>query len=149
MKQPNAELVAKAWIQGIPGIPANGVATTLPEDLTTWKAGFVQVEALPGGGPQLHVKKRESVMDVGCWYQPNPGSDKPPWNKASQLAEIVFDGGYAPPLTVQRTLVLPAAYDNARVLSAMPSEPERRGSDAIGNALYGLILELHWIAVPK
>ena len=146
---PTSELVAKAWIQGIPGVPSGAVASTLPEDTAAWPTGFVQAVAIDGS-PQLHVKKRQIIMDIICWYQPKPGSNKPPWNKAAQLAEKVFDGGYADPLAVQRLLTsLPSAYDNARVLAFMPGEPEKRGSDGAGNAAFGFAAEMHWIAVPK
>ena len=146
---PTSELVAKAWILGIPGVPSGAVATALPEDRAAWTAGFVQAVALDGS-PQLYVKKREIVLDITCWYQPKDGSNKPPWHKAAQLAEKVFDGGYADPLVVQRLLTtLPAAYDNARVLAFMPGEVEKRGADEAGNAAFGFTAEMHWIAVPK
>ncbi len=146
---PTSELVAKAWILGLPGIPSGAVASTLPEDTSAWLTGFVQVTALDGN-PLLHVKKREIVMDVTCWYQPKPGSNKPAWNKAAQLAEKVFDGGFADVLVVQRLLTtLPAAYDNARVTAWMPGEPQKRGQDEAGNAAFGFEAEMHWIAVPK
>lgn len=146
---PTSELVAKAWILGLPGVPSGAVATTLPEDTTAWLTGFVQVTAL-NGSPQLYMKKREIVLDVTCWYQPPPASNNPPWNKAAQLAEKVFDGGYADALVIQRLLTtLPAAYDNARVLVFMPSEVEKRGEDDAGNAAFGFNAEMHWIAVPK
>lgn len=146
---PTSELVAKAWILGLPGVPSGGAASTLPEDTATWPDGFVQIVALDGN-PSLYVKKREIVLDITCWYQPKAGSNKPPWNKAAQLAEAVFDGGYADPLVVQRLLTtLPAAYDNARVLAFMPGEVEKRGNDEAGNASFGFEAEMHWIAVPK
>ena len=144
---PTPELVAKAWILGVSGVPSGKVATSLPEDRDTWPAGFV-VATLLGGTPQLHVKKRESVIDVTCWYPSKDGSNKPQWNKAAQLAEIVFDAGYDDVLTVQRLLsALPAAYNDARVLSFMSGEPEKRGNDEAGNAAFGFEAEMHWIEV--
>lgn len=146
---PTSELVAKAWILGLPGVPSGAAASTLPEDTAAWPDGFVQAVALDGT-PGLHVKKRVIILDVTCWYQPKPGSNKPPWNKAAQLAEKVFDGGYADPLVVQRLLTtLPAAYDNARVLAFIPGEVEKRGADPAGNASFGFEAEMTWIAVPK
>lgn len=146
---PTSELVAKAWILGLPGVPSGAVASTVPEDKAAWLNGFVEAVALDGS-PQLHMKKRQIILDITCWYQLKPGSNKPPWNKAAQLAEKVFDGGYADVLVVQRLLTtLPAAYDNARVLAFMPSEVEKRGADPAGNAAFGFSAEMHWIAVPK
>lgn len=146
---PTSELVAKAFILGISGVPSGKAASVLPEDRATWPDGFVQAVALDGT-PQLHVKKREVMIDITCWYPAKEGSNKPPWNKAAQLAEIVFNAGYEDVLTVQRLLTsLPAAYDNARVLSWMPGEVEKRGQDEAGNAAFGFTVEMHWIAVPK
>ena len=146
---PTSELVAKAWILGLPGVPSGAVASTLPEDTAVWPVGFVQVVSITGS-PSLHVKKRQVVLDITCWYQPKPGSNRTPWNKAAELAEKVFDGGYADPLVVQRLLTtLPAVYDNARVMAFMPGEVEKRGQDEAGNAAFGFEAEMHWIAVPK
>lgn len=146
---PTSELVAKAWILGLPGVPSGAAATALPEDRASWAAGFVQVVALDGN-PNMYVKKREIVLDITCWYQPKEGSNKPPWNKAAQLAEKVFDGSYADVLVVQRLLTtLPSAYNNARVLAFIPGEPEKRGQDEAGNAAFGFTAEMHWIEVPK
>lgn len=146
---PTSELVAKAWILGIPEVPSGKVATSLPEDRADFLTGFVQVGAF-GGTPQLHVKKREVMVDVTCWYPPKEGSNKPPWNKAAQLAENVFNAGYAEALTVQRLLTtMPALYNNARVLAWMPGEVEKRGNDEAGNAAFGFMAEMHWIEVPK
>lgn len=146
---PTAELVAKAFISGIPGVPSGKVATALPAKREAWPDGFVVAVALPST-PQLHVKKRESILDVVCWYPPKPGSNKPQWNHAAQLAEDIFDEAYRDPLEVQRLLTaLPSEYNHARVLSWMPGEPERRGNDSAGNAAFGLNIEMHWIAVPK
>lgn len=145
---PTSELVAKAWILGIAGVPSGKVATSLPEDRSTWPAGFVVATALDGN-PQLHVKKREIVIDVSCWYPAKEGSNRPPWNKAAQLAEIVFDAGYDDVLTVQRLLTtMPVDYNQARVLSFMPSEVQKRGEDEAGNAAFGFEAEMHWIEVP-
>lgn len=146
---PTSELVAKAWILGLAGIPSGKVASSLPEDPAAYPDGFVVAESIDGT-PQLHVKKRQVVMDVTCWYPSKPGSNKPQWNKAAQLAEIVFDGGFAETLTVQRLLTtLPAVYNNARVLAWMPGEVERRGEDEAGNAAFGFECEMHWVEVPK
>lgn len=146
---PTAELVAKAFILGIPGVPAGKVASTLPTSRGTWPDGFVTVAALPSS-PQLHVKKRESVLDVVCWFPPKEGSNKPLWNRAAQLAENVFDEAYRDVLLTQRLLdTLPSEYNNARVLSWMPGDPEKRGNDAAGNAAFGMNVEMHWIEVPK
>jgi hypothetical protein len=146
---PTPELVAKAWILGISGVPSGKVATSLPEDRSTWPAGFVVAMSL-GGEPELHVKKRRSVLDITCWYPAKEGSNRPAWNKAAQLAETVFDAGYDAALTVQRLLqTLPTLYNDARVLSFMPQEPEKRGADEDGNAAFGFEAEMHWIEVPE
>lgn len=150
MLLPNGELVAKAWILGVPGIPAHSVATTLPEDRSTWAAsGFIRVTAFPST-PELHVQKRMTVIDIESVFQAKEGSDKPPWNKAAQNAEKIFNATYDDDaLFIQRRLILPTAYDDARVLTVIPGEPERRGEDPDSNAIYGMAATFNWIRVPK
>lgn len=143
---PNNELVAKAWIQGVPGVPLNSVATTLPRDNTTWAAsGFVVIEGVIGGSSNLYYELRSPVLSIAS-YAVTPNSDKPPWNKANQLAETVRKATKDQALA-KRTLSLPAAYYGARVLEANAlTEPVRR-SDPGSYAVYGFELELHWVSL--
>jgi hypothetical protein len=137
-----AELVAVAWLRGVPGVPADGVATTLPSDNSTWAAsGFVQVTAV-GGGPNPHLPVRASVVGVDCWAV-NPGSGRPPWGKANSLAEAVRDGTLGPS---GRVVDLAAAGLSARVLEAyLLSEPRRVKGDAASYARYSFDMAMPWV----
>lgn len=141
---PNNELVAKAWIQTLAGIPPNSVATTLPRDNRTWAAsGFVHLSGITGGSSNLYYPLHEPVYGIDC-YATNPDSDKPPWNKANQLATIIQNATWDQQ-QVKRTLSLPSTYRNARVLEAQVlNEPTRRPEPA-SYAVYGFDLLLHWI----
>lgn len=141
---PNNELVAKAWLRTLNGVPTNSVATTLPRDNRTWAAsGFVHIAGVIGGSSNLYYPLHEPVYQIDC-YATNPDSDKVPWNEANQLATVIQQAVYDE-VQVKKTLVLPAAYRAARVLEArVLSEPARR-PDPASYAVYGLDLELRWI----
>jgi hypothetical protein len=84
----NSELVARAWLLAQPGIPANKVGTTLPQDVTTWSStGFVQI-IVTGGSPNLYYGYRRPVITAHCWAI-NPNQQTPPWGKAADLAEAI------------------------------------------------------------
>ncbi len=140
---PNVELLAVAWLKSLDGIPANGVATTLPADPATWAGeGFVQVTTV-GGSPAVHTPLRRPVVQLDTWAN-NPDSLKPPWGKASALMETVIWGCYQLS-TQQRTFVLPHGFGNARLLTAWPvTEPRRVPADESGFARYSCDLTMVW-----
>lgn len=149
---PNAFLVAKAWLLSIPGFPANSVARALPEDASAWYAnGFVSIPGTMGGSGEVHVPLRHPVLDVRFWSQPRKaGSQKSPWNRASQLAELVYDATFAPALTVQRTLDLGGAYDDARVLTAIcTQEPQELPQEETDYACFTMPMQFNWIRIPS
>lgn len=144
----NPELVAVAWLSTATGVPAGGVATTLPADNSTWAAsGFVQVTAAPGGSANVDVPLRRPILTIDCWAN-NPNSGRPPWGKAAYLAETVYAAFYDTQ-AIPRDLTLPAGYPGARVLSAVPlGEPRRLRSDPSSYARFGFDAVLHWIELP-
>lgn len=143
--RPTTDLVAVAWLKGVPGIPVDSVATTLPSDSSVWAAsGFVQVAAV-GGSPNPHLPTRMPVVAVDCWACA-PGSGKPPWGKANTLAELVRDGTAG---ASGRVVELPVGGLSARVLEAWPlTEPRRVPNDDASYARYGLDLALRWVDHP-
>jgi hypothetical protein len=147
--RPNADLVGVAWVGGISGVSPAQVATTLPEDNSSWSAsGFVELTVV-GGSPSLDTQVRHTVFQVDAWAS-NPNSSKPPWGKAFTLAELVVAGAYGPsnPLSASRTLVMPAAYSGARVMSAQVlSEPRRIEDDESSYARVQFDLQLNWVGV--
>jgi hypothetical protein len=140
---PNNELVAVAWLQGIPYLGSR-VATSLPTDNSTWSAsGFVTAVAA-GGTPNSELPWRMPAIGVTCWGVA-PTSGKPPWNLASQLAEqvreAVLDHTAAP-----RLVTLPTGYELAFVRTVqLLSEPTRVPGDVASYARYTLDIGLWWV----
>lgn len=144
---PTSELVAVAWLKGLP-LLGNLVSTELPADNTTWAAsGFTQVMTV-GGIPAIDFALANPVVSIDSWACA-ADSGRTPWNKANQRAEIVR-AGLLDHASVPRLLVLPAAYDNARVVTAYPvSEPRKIRGDEAQFARYTMDAVFSWVAVPK
>ncbi|MFI8351325.1 hypothetical protein [Streptomyces sp. NPDC085596] len=143
------ELVAIAWLKTVVG---DRVSTTLPKPGTdgslSWAAdGFVTV-TIVGGTPNLYTPLRESAIGVDCWAA-NPGSQKPPWNKAAVLAEAVQAACYNHS-AIPQALTLPDGYPQARVLSAYTTGEHRRiPDDPSSYARYSIPgLVLAWTEAP-
>lgn len=139
---PTTDLVAVAWLRGVPGVPSTAVATTLPSNASTWSAsGFVQVTAV-GGTSNPHLPVRSPVVGVDCWAVA-PGSAKPPWGRANSLAEAVRAGTFG---AAGRMVTLSVGGLRARVLEAyLLSEPRRITDDEGSYARYAFDLALHWV----
>lgn len=152
---PNNDLVAVAWIGGIPGLSASMVSTNLPQDVTTWQTnGFITTSVI-GGSPDLYLPIRKPVVQIDCWAV-NPNSGKPPWGKANQLAELVRDHVQTMnrmTANFHRLLSFPQGnYSGAVVMDAMlRTEPRRaiaQGMMPVGDeasyARYLFDVEMHW-----
>lgn len=146
----NTELVAEAWLGTAEGLSPGQVATTLPTDVAMWaELGFVQVGPVVGGSPDPHIPKRTPVVQIDCWAA-NPGSNKPPWGKASNLAETIRAAYETDHRAIQRTLTLRPGFPQARVLSAyFAVEPRRVPSDQAGYARYHVDMVFDWIELPR
>jgi hypothetical protein len=138
----NTELVAVAWLAGVTGLSSAMVASTLPQDETTWSAaGFVTVRT-SGGSPGIHVPMRAPVVTLDFWGV-RPSSSKPPWFQANYLAELVDAGCRA--TGAGRTVTLPTNYPAAHVHSAyFVQEPRRAYGDQGDYAHYIADLALYW-----
>ena len=146
---PVTDIVAVAFLRTIAGIEPTRVNTTLPKDDTVVAQGFVQAVSL-GGTPDVHLPWRNPVVTATFWAV-NPTSGKPPWGKASQMAELVRDGCLAHEL-FPKTLNLSSFgdYMDARVHSAyLISEPHRVPFDEGSYARYESELQLHWTIIPE
>lgn len=148
MLLPTSELVAVTWLKGLSYL-GTSVATDLPTDATTWAAsGFTRVGPVVGGVPNLYYALANPVITLDFWANA-ADSGKPPWGKANQLAEQTRAGLLAHG-SVPRLLVLPAAYDNARCITAYPlTEPRKMRADEAGFARYTMDAVFSWVAVPK
>ncbi len=140
---PTTDLVAVAWLRGVPGVPSTAVATTLPSNTSTWAAsGFVQVTTT-GGTPNPHLPVRRPVVGVDCCAVA-PGSARPPWGRANSLAEAIRAGTFG---AAGRVVALSVGGLHARVLEAyLLSEPRRVTDDEGSYARYSFDLSLAWTA---
>jgi hypothetical protein len=96
-----------------------------------------------GGTPNLDIPERAPVIEVNC-YAVKVGSSKPPWNLASQLAEIVIAETYRSDAGAR--LVLPGTgYGLALVqTAAVVSEVRRVSADTGSYAHAQFDLVLRW-----
>jgi PKD repeat protein len=145
--RPNAEQVAVRWLQGVNGITAGMVATTLPRDNSTWAAsGFVRVDSIVGGEVDAETGYRSAVASITLWAA-NSGSGRPPWWKAARLGELIA-ADCEPPARGHRLLTIGTGYRNARVMSAAPrNDPRRLPGDPGSYAKYQMDLSLSWAIV--
>jgi len=143
---PTNELVGVHWIKAVEGIPENSVASKLPADASTWEAkGFVQVQ-LASGNPDVYTPQRQPVFQINCWAA-KPNSEKPPWGKANDLAELIVNATWDK--RYWGHLVLPATHDDARVLGSKAlTEPRRVLGDEARFACYTFDLQLFWVRKP-
>lgn len=139
------ELVATAWLKGVVG---DIVAGTLPRDNSTWAASGFVVLATVGGTADMYVPLRSPVVSVDCWAV-SPSSNRPPWHKATWLAEQIQAACYESEAT-PRILTLPTGYPQARVLSAYSTYEARRvPADEAGYARLNLGLTFNWVELPS
>lgn len=141
---PTNERVAVAWLSSIEALQA-GVSTSLPSDVNSWaEHGFVQVQ-MSGGGVNIYAPIRGPVVQVDCWAT-TLNSNKPPWGKANQLAEVILEETQG--RDVARTVDLGEKYGPARVMSAyLVGEIMRIPSDEAGNARFMFDMAINWVRV--
>ena len=145
------ELVAEAWLKTVVG---DIVATTLPkpsnDGTLSWAGtGFATI-VNAGGSPNIYVPLRTPVTAVTCWAA-NPGSQKPAWRKASNLAETILAACEDHPNVPKISLSLPGNYPRVQVKSAyVTGEPRRIPDDPSSYARYDIPgLVIAWTEVPS
>jgi hypothetical protein len=146
-KYANTDLAATAWLGSLLGLTPAMVATTLPEDNTTWAAsGFVTVRTV-GGTPEMYVPMREPVVSVDCYATAGAGNQAP-YAQANNLAETIV-AACQNLASFGAVLHGPAGYPDMRVLQAHAlQEPRRLFGDRSFYARYQFDLALYWIALP-
>lgn len=148
---PTNGLVAVAWLsQRVAGLNDAMVATTLPRDPSKWAAvGFVQATPVTGL-PGRDLPTRHPVVQVDCWAVALSGdgsvnSEKPPWNKAARLAELIVAACESDVQVFSRPVAMPTGYAGARVLGAYPTtEPATVLDDPSGYARVTFDLAIDW-----
>jgi hypothetical protein len=142
---PNTELVARAWLlAAVTGLTGK-VATTLPDPPWTDNE-FVQIMSV-GGTPDPELARFNPAVTVNC-YAMVPGSTKPPWGRAAQLAMRIWQATlpvrYSPDPAVE--LDLPDGYGRAIVQSVSAvSDVRRLPSDPSQYAVYNLDILFSWV----
>lgn len=156
MKRPNAAMVAQVWLKGAANlpVPTNAIARTMPNlenNSSAAASGFIEIGGVIGGTPMVEVLKHQAVVEVNCWAPPRgTNSDKPARNKVGDLAGAIVESTYdQDPLNVQRLLVMPTGYRNARALTVQClNEPNDVEGDESSWAKIRLELQFNWIMMP-
>jgi hypothetical protein len=90
-KHANTEQVALAWLRAQTDLTGVQMGTTLPQDPTGWaEKGFIQVSVTGRGSSNTEIGYRAPRITAHCWAT-NPNKQKPPWGKANDLADIIWD----------------------------------------------------------
>lgn len=143
---PTSDLVAVAWLKAVAGLNPASVATSLPSPELWAEEGFVQAQTVTGVVDVDVPQWRRPLVQVDAWA--NGGtSNKPPWNKAARLVELVRAATEGP---TGRVVDLGANYLPARVLSVyLESEPRRVEDDPAGYARFTFDLHVDWARVHE
>lgn len=149
----NSELVTVAAIKAVVTAYDVGAGTTLqgpdPESgaLSWGDTGFVTT-AVVGGNVNGTVPMRRPVMSVDV-YATNVGKNRPPWNKANGIVELILAACQQYALKQAEFVVsLPSGYPACRVAEMTAiTEPERRTSDEANYAHYGFQMAVSWHAL--
>lgn len=143
-----SELVTVALIRNAAGITSGMVATSLPSDNSVWTAsGFVQVGPVVGGNPDMYYARRVAVVQLSCWAN-NLNSNKVPWGKANNLAELITGFIYAnqDQANIKEELTLRPGFAKARVNSAHFLTEWRKITEQEGQyARYDADLQVTWV----
>lgn len=147
--QPTAERVAVAWLGAVDGLAPDYVGAELPSDPSTWlESGFVQVQAIPGGAPDVDTPQwRRAVVQVDTWAAGGASSITPRWNLAAHLAEHIRDAIEAQ--AYGQVIDLGPHYYPARVQAVyFVTEPRRVLDDPSGYARFTTDLAVDWVRNP-
>lgn len=145
------ELVATAWLKTVVG---DRVSTTLPKPAAdgtlSWSDGGFVTLVVAGGSPNIYVPLRDPVIGLSCWAA-NPGSQKPPWGKAANIAETIVAACQDHPNIPKTALALPGGYPDVQVKSAyVTGDPRRIPDDSSSYARYDIPgLVIAWTEVPS
>lgn len=157
--RPNSELVAVAWMKGVPGLSdICGVGTTRPADPIDWSAAvsrvhrWIKAGPVVGGGTNRDVPLRQPVVTFTL-YAARIGSSHPAWGALNELSELIYADTYTDEngrLNAGARAVtehLPTGYDPASVrVAAMINEPRRIPGDTSSYAKYTTDIQIFWVA---
>ncbi len=144
----NTELVTKAWLLSLPGIPAGKVATLLPA-LDQWaETGFVRVTTGVGGDHHPDLPVRRPVVQLDFFAARLGSKVHPPWGQAFDLAELVVAAQETDSADRCKTVTLPD-HDTATVLDVSVMTEPRRGPipDPASYARVTMDVQIQWTSV--
>lgn len=143
---PNSELVCISYLQTMPGVTADVIATQPPQDESQWSANGCITVSVVGGHASIDLPVRNPLVQLD-FFAVNPNSDKAPWFKAASLAEQVWLATRMRHRVPRNVTITAggAAYPPARVLTAFfMTEPRRIYRDLGDWAHYSGDLALSW-----
>jgi hypothetical protein len=140
----NTELVAMAVLAEIFG-SSNYISTTLPtadsRGAVAWyDTGFVTVASI-GGSSSNELAMNNPVVSLDFWAAPKPGTQKPPWGKANNLAEVARKGFRA---VRPHSVTLPGQFPAAIVFTAFFVSEPLRLPDVSSFARYTCQAQINW-----
>lgn len=157
----NSEQVAIAFLRAQADLAGVGIGTTLPQDVTTWSnLGFIQVAVVGRGHSKPEIGYRSPVVTAHCWAT-NPNRQKPPWGKANDLAEIVWNACEYGSNGIENLTTALSGAPRVRILQAWGIEEPKRhrwgfptmDTGAVitpGNtAHYTVDFEIAWAELPS
>lgn len=153
--RPSSEMVALAWLKGVPGLTASNVGDTVPEDNSTWEAsGFTQMHGVVGGDGGMYTPEQAPVIQVDLWANASD-SGRPPWNKAHHLGALIVADTYITTLggtggNRDVSAHLPPGYNGAYVQSVYPvSLPRKVPADDGSYARVTFELAITWVELAS
>ena len=160
-KHANSEQVAIGWLKAQTDLANVGIGTTLPADTNSWaQYGYIQVFVAGRGHSSPEIGYRSPVMTAHCWAN-NPTKQKPPWGKANDLADIIWDRCLVQGNGMENVSTAISGAPKVRVLQVWGVQEPRRhkwgfptlDTGAVINqgnaALYTVDFEIAWAELPS
>lgn len=146
---PTNQVVVKAWLKTLEGLPSDKIATTLPkneeggvDNEIIAPSGFITFSTM-SSSPHTHLPQKQINVEMNTWAV-NTDSQKIPWGKANNLCEVVWHALYDQ--SNFGHLVTPSQFDNVRVMSGLPlSEPVPAEGDDGRMAVFIMEFYLVWV----
>lgn len=160
IRHANSELAAIAWLKTVPGLPVNQIGTTLPQDNTTWaSSGYVQVIVTGVGSSSKYFGYRAPVFTIHCWAVNIDNKQTPPWGKACDLAESIYEALLVQGNGIENVVLPVTGAPDIRILQTwVIDEPKRlpwgfpsgQGSfvDPGNAAHYTITFQMAWAELP-
>jgi hypothetical protein len=148
LKPANSQLVGVEWAKRIPSLVLAGVpvAGALPaDDAPIRAAGFVTALHV-GGGSDLDVPRKRSVIAFSAWAAPpSTGSRKLPLGRAGGIAEWIWEAAYDRSMTgiILDLHGIGGGFADVKIMGTLPiSVPRPIYGDPSGFARFDVEIQL-------